>query len=145
MPWASSLSSPRPACTSASACSRNSRARSSLGIGARDRQPDVIGQGQEPLLRAVVKVALEPALFRVAGLDYPRTRRPELAELEQHLRLEPLVFQAEPDGWAEFPLELGKCRGVATTATCVSCCTSAVTRRPGAAAGSVTGRPCAST
>ena len=84
-----------------------------FGRGVRVRQSDVIGQGQEPLLRAIVEIPLEQASFRVAGLDYPRPGRADLAELEQHLRLEPLVFQAEPDGWPELPLELGKRRGVA--------------------------------
>jgi hypothetical protein len=79
-----------------------------FGLGARVRQPDVIGQGQESLLRAIVEVPLEPAPFGVAGLDDPRPRGAELAELEEYLRLEALMFQAEADRGAELPLELGE-------------------------------------
>jgi hypothetical protein len=84
-----------------------------FGLGARVRQADVVRQGQEPLLRAVVKVSFEPASFRVAGLDDPRPRGPDFAELTEYLRLETLIFQAETDSGAEFPLELGECRRVA--------------------------------
>ena len=72
------------------------------------RQPDVVGEGQEPLLRAVVQVSFEPASFGVAGLDYPRPRRPDFAELKKYLRLKALIFQAEADRGAELSLELGK-------------------------------------
>jgi len=60
-----------------------------------------------------VKVPFEPAPFRVAGLDYPCPRCPDFAELKEYLRLETLIFQAESDRGAEFPLELGKSRCVA--------------------------------
>ena len=45
-----------------------------FGVGARLRQPDVVGQGQEPLLRAVVQVPFEPTSFGVAGLDARSSR-----------------------------------------------------------------------
>ena len=55
-----------------------------------------------------MKVPLEPATFGVAGLDYPRPGRADLAELEEYLRLEALIFQAKADRGAELPLELGE-------------------------------------
>jgi hypothetical protein len=73
------------------------------------RQPDVVGEGQESLLRAVVQVPFEPAPFRVAGLDYPRPRCPDFAELKEYLRLETLIFQAETDSGTEFPLRNRRC------------------------------------
>jgi hypothetical protein len=73
------------------------------------RQPDVVGEGQESLLRAVVQVSFGPASFGVAGLDDPRPRGPDFAELEEYLRLETLIFQAESDRGAEFPLRNRRC------------------------------------
>ena len=58
----------------------------------REREPD------EPLLGAVVEVALEPPALGVAGLDDAGARRAQLLELRAHLGLQPLVLEREPRG-----------------------------------------------
>ena len=50
----------------------------------------------EPLLRAVVEVALEPPPLGVARLDDARPRRAQLLELRAHLGLQALVLEREP-------------------------------------------------
>ncbi len=55
---------------------------------ARQRQlqaTELDAERDEPLLGAVVEVALEPAPLLVAGLDDPRPRRLDLGELDAHL------------------------------------------------------------
>ena len=53
-------------------------------------------QAEQPLLRAVVKVALEPPPLVVADLDDPSPRGTDLVELQPELRLQPLVLEREP-------------------------------------------------
>ncbi len=43
-----------------------------VGGRAGAREPQVVGEGEQPLLGAVVEVALEPATLGVARLDDPR-------------------------------------------------------------------------
>ena len=50
---------------------------------------------EQPLLRSVVKVALEPTAFFVAGSDDPRPRVTQLGKLGAELGLEPLVLERE--------------------------------------------------
>ena len=113
MPWASSRSSSRAAAVSSPAAS-SIRASSLVTIGGRagTREAQVVGQREQPLLGAVVEVALEPAPLGVAGLDDPRARRAQIMELGQHLGLQPFVLEREPDGGADLALELGDRHGV---------------------------------
>ena len=53
--------------------------------GLAEREPQVVGQREQPLLRAVVQVALEPAPRGVAGLDDARSRGAQLAQLGERL------------------------------------------------------------
>jgi hypothetical protein len=50
------------------------------------------------LLRAVVKVSLEPAPLCVAGLDDARPRSPQIFELRADLRLKPFVLDCHRRG-----------------------------------------------
>ena len=42
-----------------------------IRLRRRQREPDVVRDGEEPLLSTVVQVTLEPASFRITGLDDP--------------------------------------------------------------------------
>ena len=53
-------------------------------------------EAEQPLLGAVVEVALEPPPLVVAGLDDPRPRGAKLRELGAQLGLQPLVLEREP-------------------------------------------------
>ena len=68
------------------------------GIGAelRLREPQCERERDEPLLRAVVQVALEPPALGVGGLDEPRARPLQLAELHLELPLQPLALEHQP-------------------------------------------------
>ena len=77
-----------------------------VGLGASAGEPEVVGEGEEPLLRPVVEVALEPAPRGVAGLDDAVARGAEVLELAEHLGLQALVLEREPDGGADLALEL---------------------------------------
>ena len=61
----------------------------------------------EPLLRAVVEVALEPPTLGVGGLDEPRPGRAQLLEARAQLRLQALVLEREPGGGDDPVDELG--------------------------------------
>src|SRR5437016_12762982 len=50
----------------------------------------------EPLLRAVVQVALDPATLPVARLNDPVSRRHDLSELRSHLGTQSLVLDGHP-------------------------------------------------
>src|SRR5215212_9815330 len=69
--------------------------------GIRTCEPDVVGQGDQLLLRAVVEITLEPPPSGVAGLDQPGTGGAELLELTQGRRSQTLVVEAEPDRWTK--------------------------------------------
>ena len=55
---------------------------------------------EQPLLRAVVEVALQPPALLVAGADDPRPRIAQLDELGAELGLQARVLQREPCGRA---------------------------------------------
>ena len=74
MPAARSRSSPTAACALANALSTSSRARPIL-LEALARELQLDHQRDQPLLRAVVEVAAEPAALGVTGLHQPRARR----------------------------------------------------------------------
>ncbi len=73
--------------------------RGALSAGPRLIEPH--RKGDEPLLGAVVKVALDPAPLGILGLDDPRPRRADLLELRPDLRREPLVLEREPGHGAD--------------------------------------------
>jgi hypothetical protein len=77
-----------------------------LGLGA--GEPEVVGEGQQALLGAVVQVAFQPAAFAVAGLDDADAGGSQVFELRQDLGLQPFVLQCQPDGGAELGLEVGQ-------------------------------------
>ena len=64
-------------------------------------------EGDEPLLGAVVQVALEPAALRRAGLDEPGARRPQLLDARAQLRLQALVLDREAGRGGDGAHELG--------------------------------------
>ena len=77
MPRASSRSSESPRASSSWASVRTSRARQ-VALELRGDDVQLEGDRDEPLLSAVVQVALEPHPFGVADLDEPRPRRGQL-------------------------------------------------------------------
>jgi hypothetical protein len=56
-----------------------------VGLGLGVGEPEVVGQGQQALLGAVVQVAFQPAAFAVAGLDDADAGGAQLVKLSQHL------------------------------------------------------------
>ena len=60
--------------------------------------PELQRHRDEPLLRAVVEVALQPPAFGVAGGDDALARRPELGEPILGLRLQPRVVERDRGG-----------------------------------------------
>jgi hypothetical protein len=81
-----------------------------LGLGA--GEPEVVGEGQQALLGAIVQVAFQPPSFAVAGLHDADARGTQLVQLGERLGLQPLVLQRQPDGGAELALQVGQRRGV---------------------------------
>jgi hypothetical protein len=81
-----------------------------MGMGA--GEPEVVGEGQQALLGAVVQVAFQPAAFAVAGLHDADPGGAQLVELGQRLGLQSFVLQRQPDGGAEFAFQVGQRRGV---------------------------------
>ena len=94
MPRASSRSSSSAACSSAMA---GSHLIADLG----PQQPQREREHHEPLLGAVVEVALEPPPLGIARLDGARARGAQLLEPRPRLRLQPLVVEREPGGGAD--------------------------------------------
>ena len=75
---------------------------------ARVREPQAVAEREQPLLGAVVEVALEPPALGVAGLDDPRARRAQLvAAGASASACEPLVLDGQPRGGADLALQLG--------------------------------------
>ncbi len=77
------------------------RARENVGsgrVGAGSLETERDGKCHEPLLRAVVKVALDAAPFGVGCGDDPAARCAHLRELRTHLRRETLVLEHEGGG-----------------------------------------------
>ena len=119
-------------------------------VQRRARQPQVQRERDEPLLGAVVEVALEPAPLVVAGLDDARARGAQLLEPGAQLGLQPLVLERERGRRAD---RARPARGSSASAASwtiaptgsPSCSTSVDRRAPEPAPGSSTGRPSAST
>ena len=59
------------------------------------RAPELERERDQPLLRAVVQVALDPTPLLVGRGDDPRARLLHLLELRAHLRVEPRVLEGE--------------------------------------------------
>ena len=87
-----------------------------VGLGGRPGETQVVGEGEQPLLRAVVQVALEAPPSGVSCLDDPGARSLQVVELRQHLGLEPLVLDRKPRPGADLPRKL-LCGEVATRVT----------------------------
>ena len=65
---------------------------------ARLGQPEREADPEQPLLRTVVQVALEPPALGVAGRDDPRPRGAHLGELGAQLGLQAGVLHGQPCG-----------------------------------------------
>ena len=76
-------------------------------VHARARQPQAQRERDEPLLRAVVQVALDLAPRRVGALDDPRARGAQLGDGRAQLRRQPLVLQRQRGRAADGVHELG--------------------------------------
>ena len=97
---------PRASSRSSSSAARSSRfgrveRAGPVGVELGAQQPQREREHDEPLLGAVVEVALEPPARGVAGLDGPGARRAELLELRARLRLQALVVEREAGGGAD--------------------------------------------
>ena len=107
MPWASvaqllerglaSRSAPSSAATSVILA---------LRLRGRASEPQVVDEREQPLLRAVVQVALESPPRGVTGLDDARARCAQVVELVQQLGLQALVLDGEAGGGADVTREL---------------------------------------
>src|SRR3954468_6477405 len=69
--------------------------RGRVGLGLALRHAELERQRHEPLLGAVVEVALEPAALAHRHLDEPRPRGLQLLDPRAELRLEALVLELE--------------------------------------------------
>ena len=67
------------------------------------QQPQREREHHQPLLGAVVEIALEPAALGIAGLDGTGARRAQLLQAGSSLRLQPLVVERQPGGSARSP------------------------------------------
>jgi hypothetical protein len=65
-------------------------------LGRDDAQDDA--EADEPLLGAVVEVALELLARRVPGLDDPGAARAQVAQAGSEVRLQTLVLERDPGG-----------------------------------------------
>jgi hypothetical protein len=79
-----------------------------VGLGPGAGQSEVVGEGQQSLLGAIVQVAFQPAPLGVASLDDADAGGSQVVELSQDLGLEPFVFQREPDRGADLALQVGQ-------------------------------------
>ena len=105
-PRATSRSSSSDAAISCRAwASRASRVR--VVAELRLEQAELERQRDEPLLGAVVQVALEPLALLLAGLDDARARAPQLLEPGAQLGLQPGVLERDPGGRAHGVEQLG--------------------------------------
>ena len=97
MPRASSRSSARLVCSSAMRAVEQRRELLVRSTRLRAR-PQQQGERDEPRLRAVVQVALEPPALGVAGLDEPRARGAQLLEARPQLGVEARDVAAQQPG-----------------------------------------------
>ena len=124
--------------------------RGGVLVQAALREAERQGEGDEPLLGAVVQVALEPPALGRAGLHQPRARGVQLLHAGAELRLEPLVLQRQPGRARHGGQQAGVVAQVARVQDGADAAAVAADLRGGAhagrpSAGSSTERPCAST
>ena len=121
------------------------RVGAELRAGELERQPE----REQPLLGAVVEVALEPPSLLVAGADDPFAGGAQLGQLCAQLGLQPFVFEREPGGRTgrlrAAPRRSSRTGSWTSAATGASAGPSTVTARSASGAGSSNGRPDAST
>ena len=86
------------------AAERRSRRRFGLGINLSLRQLQCQGDGDKPLLCAVVQVTFDPTALRVAFGEQPPTRVGDLIELRLNSSLQLLVVDRQPYGRSQ-PVE----------------------------------------
>jgi hypothetical protein len=98
MPRASSRSSSSAARSSSSAFAQQlcCTVRSAAELCASELEGK--SEAEQPLLRAVVEVALETPSFLVAGLHDACPRSTQLGKLRTQLRLETFVLERQPRG-----------------------------------------------
>ena len=98
MPRASSRSSSSAESSSWPAASSSCVGRERVLVQLRARQPHVQRHRHEPLLGAVVQVALQPPALLEADSQHALARAAQLLHLRAQLRLEPLVHERERGG-----------------------------------------------
>ena len=97
MPWAMSRSSSRAVATS---LFTGARAAGQAGVGP-GGLVQVVADHEQPLLRAVVQVALEPESFGVTPRDDPFAAGAQLVEVGAQVGLQPFVVDRHPGGRAQ--------------------------------------------
>ena len=95
MPRASSRSSSSARCSSAVEASSSRAAGARIGVELAPRHAELQRERDEPLLSAVVQVALQPAPLAHRHLDEPGPRRLELLDPRAELGLEALVLELQ--------------------------------------------------
>ena len=69
-----------------------------IGPDSWAEQAKLHAERDEPLLRAVVQVSLEPTALLIAGADDPRPRRAQLVHPGSQLGRQPFVLERDPGG-----------------------------------------------
>ena len=113
-----------------------------VGVEALARELQLDHQRHEPLLRAVVEVAAEPAALGVARVDEPRPRRAQRLQPRAQLHLQARVLEREPRRRGRLDDELGRLgqhRGVQQAADAPALVVDLGQHCPGS--GSASGRP----
>src|SRR5918994_7726213 len=96
-------------------CLIQTRPRFGIAVQALFEQAQLERQGNEPLLRAVVKVPLESPALVLTSIDDPRARALELFEASSQLGVQSAVLECDGGGRADGVEQLGfitKCRVV---------------------------------
>jgi len=79
-----------------------------LPFRRRTRKAQVVREGEQALLGAVVEVALKSSPLRVSPLDDSRPRTAQVLELCEDLRLKPLVLHGETGCGSDLPFQTGR-------------------------------------
>ena len=122
--------------------------RRGVGVELLAREPQVERQRDQPLLGAVVEVALEAAALVVGGLDDPRPRRAQLLDPGAQLDVQALVLEREAAAAPTAAISSGSVSSVASwqiIATGRPSCSTGVRAVSPSRAGNSTGWPSAST
>ena len=78
-----------------------------VGLGRSTSEAQVIGEGEQALLRTVVEIPLEAPALVVTRLDDARLRGAKLFELVKRLGLQSLVLESEPNCGSDMARQLG--------------------------------------